>query len=122
VKEFLTSDYLWTSEVINLCDYHIPFDAAHTILTRACLTVLLQLENIKRRASGGFLWYCMLLSTGSLMPSTRAWYRKSKTPWNSYSTQVVSNRGNPRVFFLYPYPTPPNTLPLREGKGYPSDE
>jgi hypothetical protein len=35
---------------------------------------------------------------------------------------VVSNRGNPRVFFLYPYPTPPNTLPLREGKGYPSDE
>jgi hypothetical protein len=35
---------------------------------------------------------------------------------------LVSNRGNPRVFFLYPYPTPPNTLPLREGKGYPSDE
>jgi hypothetical protein len=24
----------------------------------------------------------------------------------------VSNRGNPRVFFLYPYPTPPNTLPF----------
>jgi hypothetical protein len=41
---------------------------------------------------------------------------------SSFDYLIVSNRGNPRVFFLYPYPTPPNTLPLREGKGYPSDK
>jgi ankyrin repeat protein len=44
VKEFLTSDRLRTSEVGNIRDYHIPPDAAHTILARACLTVLLQLD------------------------------------------------------------------------------
>ena len=44
VKEFLTSDRLQTSEVGNICNYHIPLDAAHTILARSCLTVLLQLD------------------------------------------------------------------------------
>jgi ankyrin repeat protein len=44
VKEFLTSDRLRISEVGNICHYHIPLDAAHTILARACLTVLLQLD------------------------------------------------------------------------------
>jgi ankyrin repeat protein len=44
VKEFLTSDRLRISEVGNICHYHIPLDAAHTILVRACLTVLLQLD------------------------------------------------------------------------------
>ncbi|KAH9985146.1 hypothetical protein BJV77DRAFT_1071565 [Russula vinacea] len=33
-----------TSEVGNICNYHIPLDAAHTILARSCLTVLLQLD------------------------------------------------------------------------------
>ena len=41
VKEYLTSDRLRTSEMDH---YHIPLDAAHTILARACLTVLLQLD------------------------------------------------------------------------------
>jgi hypothetical protein len=44
VKEFLTSDRLRISEAGNICHYHIPLDAAHTILARACLTVLLQLD------------------------------------------------------------------------------
>ena len=44
VKEFLTSDRLRTSEVENIRHYYIPLDAAHTILARASLTVLLQLE------------------------------------------------------------------------------
>ena len=44
VKEYLTSDRLQTSKVGNVCNYHIPIDAAHTILARACLTVLLQLD------------------------------------------------------------------------------
>ena len=44
VKEFLTSDRLRTSEVGNIRHYYIPLDAAHTILARASLTVLLQLE------------------------------------------------------------------------------
>ena len=49
VKEYLTSNRLQTSEVGNVCNYHITLDAAHTILARACLTVLLQLdENVDK--------------------------------------------------------------------------
>ena len=49
VKEYLTSDRLRTSEMGNIRNYHIPLDAAHTILARACLTVLLQLdENVDK--------------------------------------------------------------------------
>ena len=44
VKEYLTSDRLQTSEIGNICHYHIALDAAHTILARACLAVLLQLD------------------------------------------------------------------------------
>jgi ankyrin repeat protein len=44
VKEFLTSGRLLTSEVGSIRHYHISLDAAHTVLTRACLTVLLQLD------------------------------------------------------------------------------
>src|SRR5258707_11487271 len=44
VKEFLTSDRLRTSNIGNIHPYHIPLDAAHAILARACLTVLLQLD------------------------------------------------------------------------------
>ena len=50
VKEYLTSDRLRTSETGNIRHYHIPLDAAHTILARACLTVLLQLdENVDKK-------------------------------------------------------------------------
>jgi hypothetical protein len=44
VKEYLTSDRLRISEMGNIRQYHIPLDAGHTILARACLTVLLQLD------------------------------------------------------------------------------
>ena len=44
VKEYLTSNRLETSSVGNICNYHIPLVAAHTILARACLAVLLQLD------------------------------------------------------------------------------
>src|SRR5712671_1684521 len=44
VKEFLTSGRLRTSEIGDIHYYHIPLDAAHTILARACITVLLQLN------------------------------------------------------------------------------
>src|SRR6266566_3690309 len=44
VKEFLTSDRLQTSEVGELCDYHVPLDSAHLLLARACMAVLLQLD------------------------------------------------------------------------------
>jgi ankyrin repeat protein len=44
VKEFLTSDRLRTSEFANICHYFIPLDPAHSILARACITVLLQLD------------------------------------------------------------------------------
>ena len=55
VKEFLTSDRLRTSEVGNIRDYYIPLDAAHTTLARACLAVLLQLdENVDKERLGTF--------------------------------------------------------------------
>ena len=48
VREFLTSDRLRNSEIGNIRHYHISLDAAHTILARTCLTVLLQLdENVE---------------------------------------------------------------------------
>ncbi|KAI0288057.1 hypothetical protein BC826DRAFT_721154, partial [Russula brevipes] len=55
VKEFLTSDRLRTSEFGNICHYFIPLDAAHSILVRACITVLLQLdENVDKERLAAF--------------------------------------------------------------------
>jgi ankyrin repeat protein len=44
VKEFLTSDRLRTSDVGNIRQYHISLDSAHITLARACLAVLLRLD------------------------------------------------------------------------------
>ena len=44
VKEYLTSDRLQTSDIGHLCDYYIPLDPAHVLLARACVAVLLQLD------------------------------------------------------------------------------
>lgn len=44
VEEFLTSDRLQTSNVGNICQFHVRLDPAHTILVRACLAVLLQMD------------------------------------------------------------------------------
>jgi ankyrin repeat protein len=44
VKEFLTSDRLWTSKVETIRRHYIPLDAAHMILAQACLTELVQLD------------------------------------------------------------------------------
>jgi len=55
VREFLTSDRLLTSDDGNIRHYHIPLDGAHTILARACLTVLLQLdETVDKQGLAGF--------------------------------------------------------------------
>ena len=43
VKEFLISDRLQASNLGKISQYHIPLELAHTILARACVTVLLQL-------------------------------------------------------------------------------
>jgi hypothetical protein len=45
VKEFLTSDRLASLNVGTISQYHIPLGPAHAILARACLTVLLQLDD-----------------------------------------------------------------------------
>jgi ankyrin repeat protein len=44
VKEFLRSGRRLTLEVGSIRQYHIHLDAAHAILARACLTVLLQFD------------------------------------------------------------------------------
>ena len=44
VKEYLTSDRLETSDVTNIRQFYISLEPAHMILARACLAVLLQLE------------------------------------------------------------------------------
>ena len=55
VKEFLTSDRLLASELGNIRQYHIPLDAAHTVLARACLAVLLQLDaNVDKKCLARF--------------------------------------------------------------------
>ena len=49
VKEYLTSDRLARSSREEISRYHIPIEAAHTILAQACLGVLLKLDsNIDR--------------------------------------------------------------------------
>ncbi len=44
VKEYMTSDRLQTSDIGHVCDYYIPLEQAHTVLARACVAVLLQLD------------------------------------------------------------------------------
>ena len=44
VKEYMTSDRLQISNTGHVCDYHIPLEPAHTVLARACIAVLLQLD------------------------------------------------------------------------------
>jgi len=44
VKEFLTSDRLQMSALGSISNYFIPLEPAHAILARACVTVLLQLD------------------------------------------------------------------------------
>ncbi|KAH9985054.1 hypothetical protein BJV74DRAFT_886368 [Russula compacta] len=56
VKEFPVSDRLKTSEVGNIRRYHILLDTAHTILARACVAMLLQLdEKIDKKRLASFL-------------------------------------------------------------------
>src|SRR5487761_297216 len=51
VKEFLTSDRFRMSSIGNNLQFYIPLEDAHTVLARACMTVLLQLDETtdKRR-------------------------------------------------------------------------
>jgi len=44
VKEFLTSDRLQMTNVGDIRQYYIPLEPAHAILVRACVTVLMQLD------------------------------------------------------------------------------
>ena len=60
VKEFLTSDRLQTSEISNICRYYISQEPAHTLLARACVAVLLQLDekvDKERVATFPLSWY-----------------------------------------------------------------
>jgi len=51
VKEYLTSEHLQTSNYRNISRYRITPEAAHTALSRVCITILLQLdENVDKIA------------------------------------------------------------------------
>jgi ankyrin repeat protein len=52
VKEFLMSDRLATS-TRDISQYHISLEDAHTVLTQACLGVLLRVPDFKNRADRG---------------------------------------------------------------------
>jgi hypothetical protein len=54
VKEFLTSARLASSNIGAVSWYHVPLGLAHTIVARACLAVLLQLDDKtdKKQLSG----------------------------------------------------------------------
>ena len=55
VKEYMTSDRLQRSDNGHLCDYYIPLEPAHTVLARACMAVLLQLdEKVDRKRVATF--------------------------------------------------------------------
>src|ERR1700733_14432054 len=55
VKEYLTSDRLQTSDIGHVCDYYFPPEQAHTLLARACIAVLLQLdEKVDRKRVATF--------------------------------------------------------------------
>ena len=63
VKEYLTSGRLQTSDVTNIRQFYISLEPAHTILARACLAVLLQLEekvDTKRLATFPLATYAAL--------------------------------------------------------------
>src|SRR6266852_6334493 len=45
VKEYMTSGRLQTSDIGHVSDYYIPLEQAHTLLARACIAVLLQLDD-----------------------------------------------------------------------------
>ncbi len=60
VKEFLTSDRLQTSDIDNIRHYYVSLEPAHMLLARACIAVLLQLdEEVDRERVTTFplAWY-----------------------------------------------------------------
>ena len=44
VKEYMTSDRLQISDIGHVCDYYTPLEPAHAVLARACVAILLQLD------------------------------------------------------------------------------
>jgi hypothetical protein len=60
VKEYMTSDRLQTSDIGHVCEYYIPLEPAHALLARACIAVLLQLDekvDRERVATFPLAWY-----------------------------------------------------------------
>jgi len=81
VKEFLTSDRLRMSDVGNICQYYIPLEPAHAILARACLAVLLQLDEkeddgrfkslpLASYASNNWVWHAQFEDVASRIQDT----------------------------------------------------
>ena len=88
VKEFLTSPRLARSNS-DASRFHIPFEPAHAILAKACLGVLLRLDDRLDRydiSMPTFLLPNMPPNIGSTMPSLGMCRRKYRKEWKSCST------------------------------------
>jgi hypothetical protein len=92
VKEFLTSDRLQTPDVGNISQHYIALEPAHTLLARACLTVLLQSDEYVDEDK---LTTCLLALCAAQHwvdhpkfamwhHEFKMWHREFKMPWNVF--------------------------------------
>jgi len=92
VKEFLTSDRLRMSEIEIIRQYHISLDVAHSTLARACLGVLLQLDektNKQRLATFPLAFYATQhwvdhIKSGDMTSQIRVAMERLFDPTKSY--------------------------------------
>ena len=88
VKEYLTPDRLQTSDVTNIRQFYISLDPAHAILARACLAVLLQLEEkVDKDRLAMFPPATYTARNWWITPSSKMWHLKFRMPWKIFLTQ-----------------------------------
>jgi hypothetical protein len=125
VKEFLTSDRFWTSDIGNDFRHYISLDDAHTTLARACLTVLLQLDvttDKMRLATFPLVFYAAHhwvdhTAFGDVAPRVRGAMEQLFEPKKPYFQRWiwirdVDGRGKQAIDRLAERPSEPEETPL----------